>query len=53
MLNILCFLLLEVNTLYVGVDVVGDFLPITKDNFKKVVIKVKDECEGVAHNLIF
>jgi hypothetical protein len=53
MLNILRFFLLEVNTLFVGVDVVGNFLPITKDDFKKVVIKMKDECEGVVCNLIF
>jgi hypothetical protein len=53
MLNILCFLLLKINTLFVTVDGVWDFLPITKDDFKKVVIKVKDECEEVAQNLIF
>jgi len=46
----LVFFLLEVNTLFAGVDGVGNF---TKDDFKKVVIKVKDECERVARNLIF
>jgi len=46
----LVFFLLEVNTLFASVDGVGNF---TKDDFKKVVIKVKDECERVACNLIF
>jgi hypothetical protein len=53
MLNILCFFLLKVNTLFADVDGVRNFLPITKDDFKKVVIKVKDECEEVACSLIF
>jgi hypothetical protein len=39
MLNILCFLLLEVNTLFVDVDGVGDFLSITKDDSKRLRLR--------------
>jgi hypothetical protein len=34
-------------------DGVGDFQPITKIAFNQTINKVKDECKGVAHGLVF
>ncbi len=38
---------------YNNYDGVGDLQPITKIAFNQTINKVKDECKGVAHGLVF